>query len=126
MTTYKQGDIILVWFPHSDLLTMKKRPAIVLQADNLQTGIDQLIIGMITSNLMRKGHKSRIFIDPNTEKGKHTGLLSSSVIMTDNIATLRIPEIYKKIGKYKDLDKLKDALNHTFGINTQIIEKRKE
>jgi len=66
MTTYKQGDIILVWFPDSNLLTMKKRPAIVLQADNLQTGLDQLIIGMITSNLMRKGHKSRIFIDPNT------------------------------------------------------------
>ncbi len=31
MTTYKQGDIILVWFPHSDLQTMKKRPAIVLK-----------------------------------------------------------------------------------------------
>ena len=120
MTTYKQGDIILVWFPHSDLLTMKKRPAIVLQADNLHTGLDQLIIGMITSNLMRKGHKSRIFIDPDTEKGKHSGLLSSSVIMTDNIATLRISEIYKKIGKLIDLDNLRDALNHTFGINPNI------
>ncbi|NIM10410.1 MAG: type II toxin-antitoxin system PemK/MazF family toxin [Candidatus Aminicenantes bacterium] len=120
MTTYKQGDIILVWFPHSDLQTMKKRPAIVLQADNLQTGLDQLIIGMITSNMMRKGHKSRIFIDPNTEKGKHSGLLSNSVIMTDNIATLRIAEIYKKIGEFADLDKLRDALNHTFGINPNV------
>jgi mRNA interferase MazF len=120
MTTYKQGDIILVWFPHSDLLTMKKRPAIVLQADNLQTGLDQLIIGMITSNMMRKGHKSRIFIDPDTKKGKHSGLLSSSVIMTDNIATLRLSEIYKKIGEFTDLGKLKDALKHTFGINPNV------
>lgn len=117
MTTYKQGDIILVWFPHSNLLTVKKRPAIVLQGDNLQTGLDQLIIGMITSNMMRKGHKSRIFIDPNTKNGKHSGLLSNSVIMTDNIATLRMTEIYKKIGEFIDLHELKDALSHTFGIN---------
>ena len=58
MITYKQGDIVLVWFPDSNLLTVKKRPAIVLQADDLKTGLNQLIIGMITSNLMRNGHKS--------------------------------------------------------------------
>jgi len=120
MTTYKQGDIILVWFPHSDLTTVKKRPAIVLQADDLQTGLDQLIIGMITSNMMRRGHKSRIFIDPDTEKGKNSGLLGNSVIMTDNIATLRISEIYKKIGEFTTLDELRDALKHTFGINANV------
>jgi len=49
MTTYKQGDIILVWFPDSNLMTAKKRPAVVLQSNNLQTGLGQLIIGMITS-----------------------------------------------------------------------------
>ncbi|MEA1998384.1 MAG: type II toxin-antitoxin system PemK/MazF family toxin, partial [Euryarchaeota archaeon] len=61
MTTYRQGDIVLVWFPDSNLLTAKKRPAIVLQANNLQTRLNQLIIGMITTNPMRKGHKSRVF-----------------------------------------------------------------
>lgn len=49
MITYKQGDIILVWFPDSNLITTKKRPAVVLQSNNLQTGLGQLIIGMITS-----------------------------------------------------------------------------
>ncbi len=97
MMTFKQGDIILVWFPDSNLLTAKKRPAIVLQANNLKTKINQLIIGMITSNLERKGHESRIFIDINTEIGQKTGLLSNSVIMTDNIATIRLSEIYKKL-----------------------------
>ncbi len=90
MTTYKQGDIILVWFPDSNLMTAKKRPAVVLQSNNLQTGLGQLIIGMITSNLMRKGHKSRIFVDIHTEMGQETGLLSDSIIMTDNIATVRL------------------------------------
>ena len=48
MTTYKQGGIVLVWFSDSNLLTAKKRPAVALQANNLQTRLNQLIIGMIT------------------------------------------------------------------------------
>ena len=116
MITYKQGDIVLVWFPDSNLLTVKKRPAIVLQADDLQTGLNQLIIGMITSNLMRKGHKSRIFVDIHTEIGQQTGLLSDSVIMADNIATVRLSEIYKRIGIFVELDILRESLKHTFGI----------
>jgi mRNA interferase MazF len=116
MTTYKQGDIILVWFPDSNLMTAKKRPAVVLQSNNLQTGLGQLIIGMITSNLMRKGHKSRIFIDIHTEMGQETGLLSDSIIMTDNIATVRLSEIYRRIGTFTELDILKESLKHTFGL----------
>lgn len=114
--TYKQGDIVLVWFPGSNLITVKKRPAIVLQADDLQTGLEQLIIGMITSNLTRKGHKSRIFVDIHTEIGEQTGLLSDSVIMTDNLATVRLSEIYRKIGTFTELEILKECLKHTFGI----------
>ena len=53
MMAYEQGDVVPVWFPDSNLLTAKKRPAIVLQANNLQTRLDQLIIGMITTNPMR-------------------------------------------------------------------------
>jgi mRNA interferase MazF len=116
MTTYKQGDIVLVWFPDSNLLTAKKRPAIVLQADNLQTELDQLIIGMIITNLIRKEHKSRIFVDIQMKTGQRTGLLSNSVIMTDNIATVRLSEIYKGIGTFIEMDILKESLRHTFGI----------
>ena len=116
MTTYKQGDIILVWFPDSNLMTAKKRPAVVLQSNNLQTGLGQLIIGMITSNLIRKGHKSRIFVDIHTEIGQQTGLLSDSIIMTDNIATVRLSEIYRRIGTFAELEILKGSLKHTFGL----------
>jgi len=113
---YKQGDIILVWFPDSNLITAKKRPTIVLQADNLQTGLEQLIIAMITSNLMRKEHPSRIFVDMHSIIGQQTGLIGDSIIMTDNIATVRISEIYRKIGIFEELNILKVAIKHTFGI----------
>ena len=116
MITYKQGDIILVWFPDSNLMTTKKRQGVVLQSNNLQTGLGQLIIGMITSNLIRKGHTSRIFVDIHTEMGQRTGLLGDSIIMTDNIATVRLSEIYRRIGTFTDLNVLKESLKHTFGL----------
>jgi mRNA interferase MazF len=97
-------------------MTTKKRPAVVLQSNNLQTGLGQLIIGMITSNLIRKGHTSRIFVDIHTEMGQRTGLLGDSIIMTDNIATVRLSEIYRRIGTFTDLNVLKESLKHTFGL----------
>jgi mRNA interferase MazF len=116
MMNYKQGDIVSVWFPDSNLLTVKKRPGIVLQKDNLNTGLDQLIIGMVTTNLARKGHASRIFVDITTPFGQATGLVSDSVIMTDNMVTVLSSEIHRKIGSYADLDALKAAIKYTFGL----------
>ena len=51
--TCKRGDVILVKFPNSDLKTYKKRPALVVQADGLATGLQQKIIALITSNTGR-------------------------------------------------------------------------
>ncbi|MGI0012858.1 MAG: type II toxin-antitoxin system PemK/MazF family toxin [Nitrososphaera sp.] len=116
MINYKQGDIVTVWFPDSNLLTVKKRPGIVLQKDNLNTNLDQLIIGMVTSNLTRRGHASRIFVDIATQIGQATGLTSNSVIMTDNVATVLTSEIHRKLGSYSDLSALKAAINFTFGL----------
>jgi mRNA interferase MazF len=114
MMSYKQGDIVSVWFPDSNLLTVKKRPDIVLQKDNLSTGLDQLIIGMVTTNLARRGHGSRIFVDTTTPLGQATGLVSNSVIMTDNIATVLSSEIHRKLDNYADLNALKAAIKFTF------------
>ena len=42
MTT-KRGDVILVRFPRSDQRGWDRRPALVVQADGLQTGIAQVL-----------------------------------------------------------------------------------
>ena len=80
---YKRGDVILVLFPNSDLRTAKTRPALVIQADVLQTELSQVIVAMITSNLARSGHDSRVVIRRNTRLWQQSGLLTDSVIMTD-------------------------------------------
>ena len=53
--THKRGDVVLVYNPHSDLTTYKKRPALIVQADDIQTGLAQKLVAMITSNLTRIG-----------------------------------------------------------------------
>jgi len=54
MIGLKRGDVVLVLFPNSDLVTFKRRPALVVQASNLDTGLPQVVIAMITSNITRK------------------------------------------------------------------------
>ncbi len=41
MTNYKRGMVVLVLFPNADLVTAKRRPALVVQADGLNTELNQ-------------------------------------------------------------------------------------
>src|SRR6266511_5393632 len=43
----RRGDVVLVLFPNSDLRTARRRPALVLQRDNLGSGLEQTIVAMI-------------------------------------------------------------------------------
>jgi len=56
---------VLVLFPHSDLKTAKTRPAVVVQADALRSGMPQVIVAMISGRMFRAGHPSRVVIEKN-------------------------------------------------------------
>lgn len=113
---YKRGDIVLVLFPNSNLRSTKQRPALVVQADSLNTGLPQVIVAMITSNLSRSGHPSRIFISLTTALRRQTGLISDSVIVTDNLATVAETEISRAFGVWHDMTAVNDALHHTLSL----------
>lgn len=116
MTNYKRGDVVLVLFPDSNLQTAKKRPALIVQADNLQTGMHQIIVGMITSNMSRANHKSRVTLRLDSADHKQTGLQLDSIIVTDNLATVQQKFIGRRLGTLPDMSKVERALPHTFGI----------
>lgn len=116
MTKYKKGTVVLVLFPNSDLVTAKRRPAVVVQSDDLDTGIDQVIVAMITSNMNRARYPSRIRIDNVSEEGKAAGILTDSVVMTDNLATVKFNEIDKILGIFPLREALDKALRVTFGL----------
>ncbi len=112
----RRGDVVLVLFPNSDLRTAKRRPALVLQRDNLGSGLEQTIVAMISSNLARRGHPSRVFIPVSSPEGKAAGLRLDSVVMADNLATIMDSEIDTVLGHLADLTKVNAALKQTLGI----------
>jgi mRNA interferase MazF len=81
---HNRGDVVLVLYPDSNLRTAKRRPAIVVQRDNLQSGLSQYILAMISSNLARAGHPSRVHVAQASAQGQKMGLRTDSVVMTDS------------------------------------------
>lgn len=86
--------------------------ALIVQADNLQTGLSQVIVAMITSRLFRADHPSRIVVEVSTPIGQGSGLLTDSVVMTDNLATVAEVAIDRVIGTLPMTD-VETALRHT-------------
>ncbi len=115
--TYKRGDVILVNFPNSDLKTYKKRPALIVQADDVKTDLAQKLVALITSNLVREG-ETRVTVFKDSELGKAMGIRmdSVSVIVTDNIATVKDYAIDKKIGHCSDIEAINAALKKALGL----------
>ena len=91
---YKRGDVVLILYPNTDLRTAKKRPALVIQSDNIETGLPQRIVAMITSNISRTG-LTRVTFTMVSPEGLEMGLLTDSVVVTDNLATVLEREIDK-------------------------------
>jgi mRNA interferase MazF len=110
----RRGDVVLVLFPDSNLRTAKRRPALVVQADRLDAELPQTIVAMITT--ARAGHASRVTVLPGGESAKASGLLMESVIMTDNLATVRYSEIDRVIGSLRDLTEIDAALRTTLAL----------
>ncbi|HEY8751669.1 MAG TPA: type II toxin-antitoxin system PemK/MazF family toxin [Tepidisphaeraceae bacterium] len=87
-----------------------------MQADNLNAGLSQTIVAMITSNMQRTGHPSRITVPLSSPAARMSGLKTDSVIMTDNLVTIHNREIDRTIGKWADWAALDAALRATLGI----------
>jgi mRNA interferase MazF len=113
----RRGDVVLVLFPNSDLRTAKRRPALVIQRNDLNHGLPQVIVAMISSNLARRGHPSRIFVSRDAAEGKTAGLRLDSVIMTDNLATILETEIDSALGYLPDIAAVNSALKHTLALD---------
>ena len=111
-----RGAVVRVLFPNSNLRTSKRRPALVVQADQLGTGLPQTIVAMITGNLNRTGHPSRVAVSVTSPEGITAGLRTDSVIMTDNLVTVAETEIDSVIGTLPNMTAVDACLRKTLGL----------
>jgi mRNA interferase MazF len=113
--TYRRGDVVIVNFPHSDGINYSKRPAIIVQSDEVETDLSQTLIAQITSNLARTG-STRVLVAQNTDLWRQMGLETDSVVVADNLATVKDYMIRKKIGHCLDMEVINIALRKALGL----------
>jgi mRNA interferase MazF len=90
---------------------------LVLQRDELNNGLAQTIVAMISSNLARRGHASRIFVSRDSAEGKAAGLRLDSMIMTDNLTTVFETEMDSTLGHLPNMKTVDAALKHTLALD---------
>ena len=95
---------------------MKVRPALIVQADSIDSDLTQVILVMISSNLRRVGRKSRYLVKIDSKMGESSGLLVDSVVMSNNIATILRPNIIRILGNLGPMADIDKALRHSLDL----------
>lgn len=94
---YRQGDILLIPIPYSDLTSNKKRPVLVLSNDDYNIKTEDIIVAAITSNITSKEYSILISNKDMQEGNLHV----NSCIRVDKIYTLSQSIVIKKFGAVK-------------------------
>lgn len=104
MKKYKQGDILFLPFPFTDLATTKHRPALVVSSNNTK----ELILAKITSVISNSKFSYKI-----KSSSLDFQIQKDSEIITDFLGTISEKIVIKKIGSINSqemkliLDKIK-------------------
>ena len=111
-TQFKQGEIVLVPIPFTDLKDSKQRPALIISNDLHNSKVEDVVICGITSNI--KDEEYSIMIEQKDMAEGNIYFLSR--IKTDKIFTIHKNIIQKRIGKIKNeiLVKVKEEIRKLF------------
>lgn len=93
---YKQGDVVLVPFPFTDLTATKQRPALVISNDNLNARNSDAVLLAITSQIPATLQPEE-FLIPAVDQ-RDCGLPKSSLIKLTKVITLHQSLVVKRLG----------------------------
>ena len=107
---YRQGDIVLVSFPFTDLTSSKRRPALVLSPDSFNSAGEDLVLAAITSHITD---------DPNAVQLRHGdfaegGLPKRSMVKATKLFTMHSSLIAKWICALR-IQKMEEILGSVRG-----------
>lgn len=112
---YRRGDVVLVYFPNSDLRTVRRRPALIVQDESVPVDHPQRVVACITSRTHRHG-PTKLYVSKSSTVGNEMGLLADSVIVIDNLATLPDSAIDRVIGTCAIMSDVDTRLRILFGL----------
>jgi mRNA interferase MazF len=92
MISYKQGDVVLVWFVFGDESGAKRRPVLVVSTDEYHRGRQEMIVVAITSNV-----DCLLTGDHLIQDWEMAGLLYPSVV-TGIVRTIKQSMAHRRLG----------------------------
>lgn len=102
---YRQGDIVLVSFPFTDLTSSKRRPALVLSPDSFNAAAEDLVLAAVTSHITHDPNAVRLWPGDFAEGG----LPKPSMVKVTKLFTMHSSLIAKRIGALKT-EKMEEVL----------------
>jgi len=93
MTSYSRGDVVLVPFPISERLSIKKRPALVLAVTSREEEGSEVTIAQVTGHI----EGARLAGDYAVVGWQEAGLLRPSVVRV-RLATVPATAVVRKLG----------------------------
>ena len=114
MTTYSQGQVVLIPFPFTDLSAVKQRPAIVLSSNAYNQTHPDVILVAITSQVPVRLKPDEYPLSSMEQKA--AGLPKPSIVRLGKIVTISQQLIRKTVGKLspKTTQQLKEILLSNF------------
>jgi mRNA interferase MazF len=97
--TVQRGNVVLVSVPFTSGRGAKVRPALVVQSDHNNTRVTDTIVAVITSVTHRATREpTQLLIDNTTADGQQSGLLQTSAVKCEHLATIEQSLILRVIG----------------------------
>jgi mRNA interferase MazF len=92
---YKQGDIVLIPVPFSDLTNRKQRPLLIISNNSYNKMTEDIVVAAITSQLKDLDY-SVVIVSKDLKEGE---LKVTSAIRVDKVYTLSKNIVVKKFGR---------------------------
>ena len=101
--TVHRGDIVIVDYPYADRVGSAVRPALIVQADDLNDRLNATVLAMITSSRNQMiGAPNQLIIESSHTDYAQSGLRTDSVIQCHILATIEQALIVRTIGNLSD------------------------
>ena len=114
----QRGDVLKARFPHAAGGRRKKRPVVVVQADDYNQRLRHAVVAQVTSNLDEKDDPAYLFVKAATPEGKAAGLDRDCLICCTLLSLMTEDRLKEKVGNLSAemLSKLDDCLKAALGL----------
>jgi len=111
-SNFRDGDIVILELPFTDMLGSKLRPVLVLSCEELNSASDDVIVAKISSSSHLPDFEVRIE-SKDLEEGK---LKRTSYIHCHSIFTVEKNLVIKKVGRLRNekMSEVRDRLRKVF------------